>query len=194
MLILLSRLTVTSTTKPIFTGPGDLRPPQLGAEFGVLLELIVSFNEKHPSWASPRCDPCWAPQNGTLQEDMCQRGRLCFHFNQIDTKLIARSKPSKMQDWSVAFFILEVGGGIIKYILKYFKTFSLKSMIEGIDLWGPLWQIGVKKRSPLLGLILRALLRPSIDPRLHVDRPRCEICPAQCCWYQYHRRHSPFRA
>jgi hypothetical protein len=49
MLILLSRLTVTSTTKPIFTEPGDLRPPQLGAEFGVLLELIVSFNEKHPS-------------------------------------------------------------------------------------------------------------------------------------------------
>jgi hypothetical protein len=47
--------------------------------------------------------------------------------------------------------------------------------------------ISYQKHSPLLGLVLRTLLCPSIDPRVHVDRLRCEIRLVQ-------RRHSPSRA
>ena len=54
--------------------------------------------------------------------------------------------------------ILEVRGGIVKYILKYFKKnlmFFFKNHWRHRFLWGPLW----------------ALLRPSIDPRLHLECP-----------------------
>jgi hypothetical protein len=47
-----------------------------------------------------------------------------------------------------------------------------------------------QKDSLLLGSILRALLRPSIDPRVRVDRPRCEIRLVQCRRHQHHCRHS----
>lgn len=33
-------------------------------------------------------------------------------------------------------------------------------------------------------------MRPSMDPRLCMDRPRCEIRLVQCRRHQCHRRHS----
>ena len=76
---------------------------------------------------------------------------------------------------SVAFFILEVGGGIIKYILKYFKTFLLEMFfIE--NHWRHQYVRSsmanhCRKHSPLSRSILRALLCPNIDPRLRMDHP-----------------------
>ena len=51
-----------------------------------------------------------------------------------------------------------------------------------------------RKHSPLLEIVLRALLHPSIDPRLWPGRPRYEICLVQCRHHQRHRRHSLSKA
>ena len=92
---------------------------------------------------------------------------------------------------SVAFFILKVGGGIIKLNLKKVKTF-LMFFIEKHQRHQSVRYFMAKrcqKHSPLLGSIFRALLRPSIDPRARVDRPCCKIRLVQ-----RHCRHSPLRA
>jgi len=80
-----------------------------------------------------------------------------------ETKLVYGCKQHKNQirpvcfTWEILlapqlllpFFILEVGGGIIEYILNYFKKsmFLLLKIIKDINPWGPLWQIIVENMS-----------------------------------------------
>ena len=96
---------------------------------------------------------------------------------------------------SVAFFkSKEAGGGIKTYILKSLEHFFMFFFIENhwrhrsVKSFMP---NRCRKRSPPLDQFFRALLRPSIDPRLRLDLPQRKILVVHHRRHQRHRRLHP---
>ena len=69
-----------------------------------------------------------------------------------------------------AFFYSRCRWQYLKYFIKHFYVFLKLKIIEDMNMWRSFTN-HCRKHTPLLGLILQALLRPRIDLGLHMDRP-----------------------